>query len=155
MMNFEKIISIAPSTIVQLLEDCKNTLQSPKWHPEGNVFNHIKIVYERSMESEDMDLLITALFHDLGKVKTTELNKKGDWSAYGHEYVSAKIVEEHKNWITGMGANWKNVLFLVKEHMRIKYLDNMRKTKREELLSHPLIEKLNKFTTYDDMSAYK
>lgn len=89
------------------LEKCE---QSPVWHREGNALIHTKNVvaamhqliqefdhrtYHDDLNilvgSEDAKLLMTAaLFHDIGKVVTTEF-KKGTWHAYGHEVESEKI----------------------------------------------------------------
>lgn len=89
------------------LEKCE---QSPVWHREGNALIHTKNVvaamhqliqefdhrtYHGDLNilvgPEDAKLLMTAaLFHDIGKVVTTEF-KKGTWHAYGHEVESEKI----------------------------------------------------------------
>lgn len=89
------------------LEKCE---QSPVWHREGNALIHTKNVVAAMHQliqefdcrtyygdlnilvgPEDAKLLITAaLFHDIGKVVTTEF-KKGKWHAYGHEVESEKI----------------------------------------------------------------
>ena len=89
------------------LEKCE---QSPVWHREGNALIHTKNVvaamhhliqefdcrtYHGDLDilvgPEDAKLLMTAaLFHDIGKIVTTEF-KKGAWHAYGHEVESEKI----------------------------------------------------------------
>ena len=89
------------------LEKCE---QSPIWHREGNALIHTKNVVAAMQQlilefdcrtyhgdlnilvgPEDAKLLMTAtLFHDIGKVVTTEF-KKGAWHAYGHEVESEKI----------------------------------------------------------------
>ena len=80
------------------LKECE---QSTKWHGEGNVWIHTQKVCEAAEKiCHDMgwynettwatQLLVSALFHDIGKgVPTTY--KKGDWHAYGHEIESEKI----------------------------------------------------------------
>lgn len=96
--NWEVIEQIPEFAI---LKECE---QSPKWHAEGNVWNHtvnvcneaIKICKEYGWENESTYsslLLGSALFHDIGKGVTTEF-KKGGWHAYGHEIASEKLVRE-------------------------------------------------------------
>ena len=96
--NWEAIEQIPEFAI---LKECE---QSPKWHAEGNVWNHtvnvcneaIIICKEHGWENEPTYsslLLGSALFHDIGKGVTTEF-KKGGWHAYGHEIASEKLVRE-------------------------------------------------------------
>lgn len=152
--TFEEMYNILPEEIKSYLNKCANTPQSPDWHPEGNVLNHVKIVYKRAKESEDINQVLTAIFHDLGKVDTTKLSKnKGKWSAYGHEHISAKLVEKYKDWIESTGADWFQIYNIVKEHMRIKRFNEMRPFKQEQLTQNQYFDKINQFTKFDDMSS--
>jgi len=160
MMTFKRIRELAPQEINDYLDKCEQTPQNPKWHPEApnekipyNVLAHIKIVYNRSLLSEDMNLILAALFHDLGKADVTKINKSGNWGSYGHEFISANLVEKYKKWVGGMGGKWKKVHWIVKEHMRIKLIDQMKPAKQELLLNHEWINFLKKFTEYDNMKT--
>ena len=82
-----------------ILKTCE---QNPKWHSEGNAWNHTKLVcqaaldycndymYDTDCEYDSKILLTAALFHDIGKGVTTEF-KKGNWHAYGHEIKGESI----------------------------------------------------------------
>ena len=94
--NWERIESIPE------FKKLKNCEQNPKWHSEGNAWNHTKLVCEaaanicreRHWENEEgySSLLLTsALFHDIGKIVTTHKGKDGNWHAYGHESEGEKI----------------------------------------------------------------
>jgi putative nucleotidyltransferase with HDIG domain len=94
--NWERIEAIPE---FKKLKSCE---QNPKWHGEGNAWEHTKIVCEEAVkmckqnhwENEEgyASLLLTsALFHDIGKCKTTHQGKDGRWHAYGHEFESEKI----------------------------------------------------------------
>ena len=98
-----------------------------------------------------IDLLISALFHDLGKVKTTKENKKGGWSAYGHEAESTRIAETHKDWIIEKGGNFDRIIELISNHMKIKRIDEMRPIKQKRLKENPVYEDLLIFTDCDNM----
>jgi|AntAceMinimDraft_18_1070375.scaffolds.fasta_scaffold03032_5 hypothetical protein len=157
--SFEKMYNFLPKEIQDYIDKCANTPQSSDWHPEApnekvphNVKAHIRIVYNRAKKTEDINQVISALFHDLGKADVTKLSRKGKWSAYGHEYISSKLVEKYKNWIGSMGADWFQVYNIVKEHMRIKRFDEMRLIKQEQLRQNPYFDKINQFTKFDNMS---
>lgn len=153
--TFEEISTAAPKEIQDYLRRCGNTPQSAYWHPEGNVLKHITIVYNRARETGDMNNAIAALFHDLGKADVTKqsFTKPGAWPAHGHEFVSAKLVEKHKDWIQSIGANWKEVYEMVKEHMRVKKIHEMRPSKQEELRNNKYFSKINNFSQFDDMTT--
>lgn len=149
--TWEEIISIVPKEIYDLIEQSKTTPQSLFWHPENEVYNHIRIVYNRALKFGDLNLLIAALMHDLGKMSTTAPNNKGGYSAIGHEIVSAKLVKKYSDWINSLGADSEEVYHIVNDHMRIKQMDIMKKPKQDEMRSRPHFDKLNHFTGFDNM----
>lgn len=151
--TLEQLAEMAPQEIKDCLEQCKATPQSAKWHPEGDVYVHIRIVFNRAMKTGDINQILAALFHDLGKVAKTKLNKHGDWGAHGHENVSSRFVEKHKDWITELGGNWEEVYEIVNQHMRIKHINEMKPQKRKDLLSNKFIDKILAFTDFDDMTT--
>lgn len=151
---------MAPQILYDYITECKKTPQSPLWHPEGpnepvphNVYFHTNIVYERARKFGSIDLMMAAFFHDLGKVDTTKLNEKGNWSAHGHEQISARLVSRYKDWIEEMGCNYDLVYNVVLNHMRIKNMDEMRQSKQQELKDNPYFKELQTFTKFDDMST--
>lgn len=83
-------------------DDMARTLQNPKYHAEGDVWSHTKMVCE-SLVSGDMfrqlserfrqELFIAALLHDVGKIATTKL-EYGEWVSPNHAIVGANIVRE-------------------------------------------------------------
>jgi len=156
--TFEEMYNLLPNEIKDCLDRCANTPQSSKWHPESpsdkvphNVLNHTKIVYERAKNMKDFDLAIAAIFHDLGKVNTTRKNNNGNWTAHGHELESLKLVEKYKEWIEFIGRNFEKIKVIVKEHMRIKFINNMRLIKQEALRQNQWFNEINTFSQLDDM----
>ena len=103
------------------LKECE---QSVKWHSEGNVWNHTKLVCEAAikicndLKQHNTDfakyLLTAALFHDIGK-GTTTIFKKDDWHSYGHEIASDKLTRKLL-WDEGYEVR-EAVCGLVKNHM--------------------------------------
>lgn len=160
MLTFEEIVAIAPEEIKDFLLKCADIPQSPDWHPEGsnekvphNVLVHIKIVYDRARKTEDFDIAIASLFHDLGKVEVTKpsKNKEGSWSAHGHEKISVELVDKHKEWIEFIGGNSIKVREIVFHHMRIKRMCEMRPYKREILCQNKFYKEIVQFGDCDSM----
>ncbi|MGL4942686.1 MAG: CCA tRNA nucleotidyltransferase [Thermoguttaceae bacterium] len=100
--------------------------QNPKWHPEGDVWEHTLLVCDaaahiatdENLNDEDrIVLMFAALGHDFGKPQTTTLNEKGNWSSPNHASHSAILVDD---FLTRIRApNWvvERVVPLVREHM--------------------------------------
>lgn len=81
----------------------KGCEQNPYWHAEGDVWEHTKRVCEEAvmiveyaevehMTDDDKEiLLVSALFHDIGKPVTSSLGKDGKIHSYGHESEGEKL----------------------------------------------------------------
>ena len=151
--TFKDIRLLAPNEIQDLLVKCGETPQSPTWHPEGDVLIHTEIVYNRARKTGDLDLVIAALFHDLGKVEATRpsRNTKGSWSSYGHEFISARIADRHRAWIESMGGDFDKIREVIKLHMKIKLMSDMRPHKQQAMRENPYYKELCQFTIYDSM----
>lgn len=147
--TWNDLLENAPPTAKDYALRLKKVPQSYNWHPEGNVEVHTRIVLNRCRWFENIDLVLTAFFHDLGKVDTTEPNGKGGFSAHGHEDISADLVKYNQDWIKSLGGNTQKVEWLVKNHMRVKYFDNMKQKKKLALINNPWFSELIEFKTCD------
>jgi tRNA nucleotidyltransferase (CCA-adding enzyme) len=68
----------------------------------------------------DMELMLSALFHDVGKPQTQRFDKEADrMTFYGHQIVSKKLAEKRMRQLkmTTLGVNPKNISMLVEHHM--------------------------------------
>ena len=148
------LLELAPQKIKDRFELLKTNPENPVWHPEGSTYDHIKIVTERLIITGDIDLIMSGFFHDLYKLETTKTNPKtGHPSAFGHEVGSARLVLEPDNqeFIKKMGADVDIVHGIVKNHMRIKQINEMRNIKQNELKELVYFDKLEIFTRADTM----
>ena len=112
---------------IQEFAALKTLHQSPKWHSESEyVSGHVERVvdacknwlkYSRNLsESFVVELMLSAIFHDIGKVRTTFFKEKdGMWHHYGHEIESEKIT---RRILWDLGYNLReHVCCLVRWHM--------------------------------------
>lgn len=149
-LTFEEFIEILPEEIKNILNELKTIPQREDYHSEGVVYNHVKLVFNEALETNDINHLIAAIFHDLGKVSTTKIGPKGFPISYGHEFVSAKYVEKYQKWIKDMDADPELIYYIVLNHMRLHVFPQMRKTKQQAMISHPDFEKLIEFGKLDN-----
>jgi len=150
--SFEELVTLAPNVIIKLLVASQDNPENTNWHPEGNTYDHIKIVVDRLIETRNINLILSGLFHDLGKVSTTKPNPKtGLPSAFGHEFVSAKLVNENVSFIEEMGGDVDIIYGIVKNHMRIKQYNSMSFKKQKEMDELSYIKELTVFSKADSM----
>ncbi len=78
----------------------KQTDQNPKWHQEGSVWAHTMLVIDeaaklKTQENNDRNivLMLTALLHDIGKPKCTEVID-GNITSRGHEAIGAYMAKK-------------------------------------------------------------
>ena len=111
----------------------KHAEQNPRWHKEGNAWNHTKMVCEEAIkvakneyEGEDrLVFLAAALFHDIGKGTTTKMHKDGNWHSYGHEFEGEKMTRL----ILWGEDTWtrERICALVRYHMEIEFIQDSEK----------------------------
>lgn len=148
-MEFDIIFEKLPESLKVELLKTKHINEKNEWHPEESLFIHIKTVYGRLVKFNDINLLLSALIHDLGKIDTFQINEFGRTSAYGHEFSSIKYLKKYKNWIKEIGGNYDIIFYIVSNHMRVKYISNMKKIKINDILTHKHFKLLNIFQSAD------
>lgn len=149
--EFTIMYNKAPDELKDLINQTKNIEQNPIWHPEGNVYIHTKLVTNRLANCyNDIDLILSGIFHDLGKIEKTKFDEdKQSYTAYDHELSSYDILDDFKDWIEDMGGNFKKIKFIVLNHMRYKFLDEMRIREQIKFMNDPYFSDVEKFSTAD------
>ena len=124
-------ISVEPefrSYPFQLLDQLKRTPQSPKHHPEGNVWNHTMLVVDmasryRQRSKNPRVFMWAALLHDIGKPSTTK-NRKGRITSYDHDIAGAKLAVEFLEFFAEDRLFIQRVSTLIRYHMHLLYVLN-------------------------------
>lgn len=148
----QELIKNLPKELKELLFKQWGAKQNPEWHPEGNTLKHILVVLKRAYHHypDDPNMVMEALFHDLGKMDTYNINPKTNQpTAYGHEFKSSDYVERFRDWVESFdGTDVDEIKYLVQNHMKVKprTWDSMRDIKKEPIKSHPAFNKLMGFT---------
>ncbi len=96
--------------------------QNPKYHGEGDVWNHTMLVLDegakvRGQTKYPFGFLLACLTHDTGKVICTETVNQ-EIHAYGHEMEGLPLAERFLRRLTGEKALISYVLNLTELHMK-------------------------------------
>ena len=148
---FTYLYNLAPKELKELIDATKEVKQNEMWHPENDVYTHIKFVVNRLHKTyNDINLDLAGLYHDLGKASTTEYSEeKQTWISPGHEYVSCDMLDDQSIFVKKMGGDYKLIYYIVENHMKIKYLDNFRIQNKIEILDNKYFDELMKFDSAD------
>jgi putative nucleotidyltransferase with HDIG domain len=146
--------------------------QSPDYHPEGSVFEHIRLMLEKmatnppSPESDfgaASELLPWAvLLHDIAKPVTAEKDlQTGAIHFYGHEKVGAEMARAILNRLRFPKKQVDEIVACVLHHMQFKDVKQMRKATLRRLLlrdTFPLelaLHRLDCLGSHGDLSHYE
>ena len=133
-MIFQSLIQSAPHIVKRKLEQLKFLRERPDYHPEPSTFHHIQIVTERVQVTENPNLILAGILHDICKLDTVQMNEKTGWpTSPGHDDAAHDLIlndETIQEWIQQNEGKIIHVANLCKFHMRFHQLGNMRESKR-------------------------
>ena len=135
--------------------------QSPDYHPEGSLFNHICLMLEKLPADAHESLSWTVLMHDIAKPVTAERDAKtGAIHFYGHEKVGAEIAEKILQRLRFPKKQIDEIVTCVLHHMQFKDVKQMRKATlrrlllRETFLLELELHKLDCLGSHGDLELY-
>jgi len=114
-----------------------NCDQSPDYHPEGTVYNHIRLALEKLPADAPVTLPWAVLLHDIGKPSTSSVGTDGRIHFYGHEKIGAEMTVTILERLRFPRKQIDEITFTVRHHMQFKDVPRMRKATLRRLLLRP------------------
>ena len=112
--------------------------QSPDFHPEGNVFNHVRLMLRQMAPDPDPLLPWAVLLHDVAKPVTASVDPNtGSTHFYGHEKIGAEMAAKILGRLRFLGKQIEAIVKAVRDHMQFKDAMKMRKSTLRRLLLRP------------------
>ena len=154
------LVDSAPVTVAQRLVACSNINERDDYHPEENTLVHIRIVFDRLAPLNHINLQLAAILHDICKPDSVEMNPRtGDIMTPRHDFLSARLMDNDsdiQDWIKLHNGDFDIIHCIVKQHIRVKGVDKMRKFKQDALRGlvindFPIWNTLQVFTMADTM----
>jgi poly(A) polymerase len=109
--------------------------QSPDFHPEGTVFNHLRLMLEQLPADAPPSLPWAVLLHDVAKPVTAARDSvTGSIHFYGHEKVGAEMAEALLQRLRFPRKQTDEIVACVLQHMQFKDVKQMRKATLRRLL---------------------
>jgi poly(A) polymerase len=109
--------------------------QSPDYHPEGSVFNHLRLMLAQLPADAPEMLPWAVLMHDIAKPITASRDPEtGSIHFYEHERISAEMAETILQRLRFSNDQIEVVVAAVRHHMQFKDAPQMRKSTLRRLL---------------------
>ena len=126
--------------ILPEMETLKGCDQPPEFHPEGDVFVHTRLMLSLLPERVSLPLVLSVLFHDLGKPPTRMVDETGRIRFNGHEGVSAEMSLRIMQRLRFSNEVIDAVLPAVRLHMSFKDVPNMRVATLKRMMARPTFD---------------
>ena len=123
--------------ILPEIEAMKGCEQPPQFHPEGDVFKHTRIMLEMLPAQVSLPLVLSVLFHDVGKPPTATVDGEGRIRFNGHDRIGAEMTEEIMERLRFSRAEIDATVEAVRQHMVFKDVPNMRVAKLKRFMARP------------------
>jgi len=118
----------------------KGCEQPPEFHPEGDVFVHTRLMLSLLPDEVSLPLVLSVLFHDLGKPPTMTQDETGRLRFNGHESVSAIITAKIMRRLRFSNDEIAATVEMVQNHMVFKDVQNMRPARLKRFMARPTFE---------------
>jgi poly(A) polymerase len=111
----------------------KDVEQSPVYHKEGCVGNHVKLVLE-CLKGCSIELKLAGFFHDIGKSKCTCIEEDGKITSKGHAEIGSTITYDIMKRLKFSNDTINYVVSLVRDHMKMIDIHKWGKAKQKKFL---------------------
>ncbi len=114
--------------------------QSSEYHPEGDVYKHIRLMLDSMAEDAPAELPWTILLHDIAKPATASVGDDGRIHNYGHDKLGAEMSEVILERLKFPRKQIDAIVFTVLKHMNLAAAPKMRKAKLRRMLLRPTFD---------------
>jgi poly(A) polymerase len=132
--------------------------QPPEFHPEGDVFEHTRLMF-RLADRLTETLALGILLHDVGKPPTFRVAERIRFD--GHAEVGAEMAEQICRRLRCSNQLVERVVKLVREHLRFIHVQEMREStlkrflRQENFEEHLELHRLDCLSSHRDLSSYE
>ncbi len=125
------------AAILPEVAELKGCEQPPQFHPEGDVFEHTRIMLGLLPEEVSIPLVFSVLLHDIGKRPTATVDETGRIRFNGHDRVGAEMTETIMQRLRFSRAEIEATVEAVRQHMVFKDVPNMRVSRLKRFMARP------------------
>src|SRR4051794_23516466 len=137
------------------IEPMKGCAQPEQFHPEGDVFQHTRLMLQLLPEQVSLPLVFSVLFHDIGKPPTASVDETGRIRFNGHDRVGAEMTEQIMERLRFSRTEIDATVEMVRQHMVFKDVPRMRVAKLKRFMARPTFEQELELHRVDCASSHR
>jgi poly(A) polymerase len=126
--------------ILPEIEAMKGCKQPEQFHPEGDVFEHTRLMLQFLPEKVSVPLVFAVLLHDVAKPRTATVDETGRIRFNAHDRIGAEMTEEIMRRLRFSGAEIDATVEMVRQHMVFKDVPKMRVAKLKRFMARPTFD---------------
>jgi poly(A) polymerase len=124
-------------TILPEVEAMKGCAQPEQFHPEGDVFEHTRIMLGLLPQTVSVPLVFSVLLHDVAKPVTSSVDETGRIRFNAHDRIGAEMTEKIMERLRFSRAEIEGTVEMVRQHMVFKDVPKMRVAKLKRFMARP------------------
>jgi len=122
------------------IEPMKGCAQPPQFHPEGDVFQHTRLMLKLLPENVSVPLVFSVILHDVAKPRTAMVDADGRIRFNEHDRIGAEMTEQIMERLRFSRAEIDATVEMVRQHMVFKDVPRMRVAKLKRFMARPTFE---------------
>jgi len=142
-------------TILPEIDAMKGCLQPEQFHPEGDVFQHTRLMLGLLPEEVSAPLVLSVLFHDVAKPVTATVDETGRIRFNDHDRIGAAMTESIMERLRFSRAEIDAAVEMVRQHMVFKDVPRMRVAKLKRFMARPTFEEELELHRVDCASSHR
>src|SRR6266446_2032592 len=119
------------------MDAMKGCLQPEQFHPEGDVFQHTRLMLSLLPEKVSVPLVFSVVFHDIAKAVTATVDETGRIRFNEHDRIGAEMTEAIMKRLRFSRAEIDATVEMVRQHMVFKDVPKMRVAKLKRFMARP------------------
>ena len=123
--------------ILPEMEPMKGCLQPEQFHPEGDVFQHTRLMLQLLPDEVSPPLVFSVLLHDVAKPVTAVTDENGRIRFNAHDRIGAEMTEQIMERLRFSRAEIDATVEMVRQHMVFKDVPRMRVAKLKRFMARP------------------
>jgi tRNA nucleotidyltransferase/poly(A) polymerase len=126
--------------ILPEIDAMKGCAQPEQFHPEGDVFEHTRLMLQLLPEKVSVPLVFSVLLHDVAKPRTATVDNTGRIRFNEHDRIGGRMTEEIMRRLRFSGAAIAATVEMVRQHMVFKDVPKMRVAKLKRFMARPTFD---------------
>jgi poly(A) polymerase len=122
------------------IEPMKGCEQPPQFHPEGDVFQHTRLMLKLLSAKVSVPLVFSVILHDIAKPVTATIDADGRIRFNEHDRIGAEMTEKIMERLRFSRAEIDATVEMVRQHMVFKDVARMRVARLKRFMARPTFE---------------